>query len=323
MPARLSRYSYLVSLMPEQIIADLGLDLDLRSRSVASYTPVRRDGRAHRPAGRARRGPGHRASRSASSPAPTGSTTPGGRSTARSPTSRRWSPPRCSSRCAPPTRSARPVDGRTWDALVEQPLGRRRSRSGSRDDTVRGVVATDALIGTFADLNAASLLQNRCFLYHLIGNGTGEWRVPVGGMGAVTDALAVAAREAGATIVTGAGVSRHRVRRRPAPTVTWHDGAATHARGTATGCWPTWRPGCCGCCWARTPGDAARGLAAQDQLPARPAAAAEVRASTRQTRVRGHVPRRRGLQPAPAGLRRGGGRARCRPCSPASSTATR
>ena len=35
-----------------------------------------------------------------------------------------------------------------------------------------------------------SLVQNRCFLYHLIGNGTGEWRVPVGGMGAVTDALA-------------------------------------------------------------------------------------------------------------------------------------
>ena len=59
---------------------------------------------------------------------------------------------------------------------------------------MRGVVATDAVIGTFAGLLDGSLIQNRCFLYHLIGNGTGEWRVPVGGMGAVTDALAAAAR---------------------------------------------------------------------------------------------------------------------------------
>ena len=43
-PARLSRYSYLVSLLPEQLIADLGLDLRLASRSVASYTPTLRDG---------------------------------------------------------------------------------------------------------------------------------------------------------------------------------------------------------------------------------------------------------------------------------------
>ena len=47
------------------------------------------------------------------------------------------------------------------------------------------------MIGTFAGLHDESLIQNRCFLYHLIGNGTGEWRVPVGGMGAVTDALAM------------------------------------------------------------------------------------------------------------------------------------
>ena len=38
--ARLSRFSYLVSLLPEKIIADLGLDLELRSRAIRSYTPV-------------------------------------------------------------------------------------------------------------------------------------------------------------------------------------------------------------------------------------------------------------------------------------------
>ncbi len=45
MPAKLSRYSYLVSLMPQQIIDDLQLGLELRSRSTASYTPVERHGR--------------------------------------------------------------------------------------------------------------------------------------------------------------------------------------------------------------------------------------------------------------------------------------
>ena len=38
--ARLSRYSYLVSLMPPQIIDDLGLDIRLARRRYASYTPV-------------------------------------------------------------------------------------------------------------------------------------------------------------------------------------------------------------------------------------------------------------------------------------------
>ena len=37
--ARLSRYSYLVSLFPQKIICDLGLNLELRRRAVASCTP--------------------------------------------------------------------------------------------------------------------------------------------------------------------------------------------------------------------------------------------------------------------------------------------
>src|SRR3984957_734381 len=43
-PTRLSRYSYLVSLLPDAIVKDLDLDLRLASRATASYTPVRRDG---------------------------------------------------------------------------------------------------------------------------------------------------------------------------------------------------------------------------------------------------------------------------------------
>jgi phytoene dehydrogenase-like protein len=45
LPARLSRYSYLVSLMPESLMADLDLDVTLASRTTASYTPWVRDGR--------------------------------------------------------------------------------------------------------------------------------------------------------------------------------------------------------------------------------------------------------------------------------------
>src|SRR5690606_14697131 len=59
-PARLSRYSYLVSLMPTELMADLDLDVRLVSRPTASYTPYVRDGRAggllvERPEGEATR----------------------------------------------------------------------------------------------------------------------------------------------------------------------------------------------------------------------------------------------------------------------------
>src|SRR5437764_870057 len=42
--AWLSRYSYLVSLFPERIIRDLGLNLELRRRAIASFTPYVKDG---------------------------------------------------------------------------------------------------------------------------------------------------------------------------------------------------------------------------------------------------------------------------------------
>src|SRR5688572_15473091 len=42
--AWLSRYSYLVSLFPEKIIRELGLNLELRTRATASFTPYKRDG---------------------------------------------------------------------------------------------------------------------------------------------------------------------------------------------------------------------------------------------------------------------------------------
>ncbi|MEU4197181.1 NAD(P)/FAD-dependent oxidoreductase [Kribbella sp. NPDC026611] len=203
--ARLSRYSYLVSLLPDKIVADLGLGLDLRSRAVASYTPVRRGGRdlglmVERPEGAVTRDSFRALT--------------GGDKEYEAWTDFYGSVSSLAAAVAPtllePLQTAAAlrsqVGGALWDELVERPLGLAVEQRFS-DDTVRGVVATDAVIGTFAGLHDESLIQNRCFLYHLIGNGTGEWRVPVGGMGAVTDALAAAARRAGASLVTNASVT--------------------------------------------------------------------------------------------------------------------
>ena len=74
------------------------------------------------------------------------------------------------------------------------------------DDWVRGVVYTDALIGTFSPNSDQTLNANRCFLYHVIGGGTGEWNVPIGGMGAVSDELEKSALRYGAKLISNAEV---------------------------------------------------------------------------------------------------------------------
>jgi len=204
--ARLSRYSYLVSLLPRKIVRDLWLDFRVRGRTVSSYTPVERDGQ------------------------PTGLLVGGGERRTREAFARltgsdreyaSWQrfygmTGRVAQRVFPtlteplPTRDElrrRVDDEDAWRLLFEEPIGTAIEENFA-DDLVRGVVLTDALIGTFADAHDSSLRQNRCFLYHVIGGGTGAWDVPVGGMGALTDALAAAARNAGAVLVTGHEVVR-------------------------------------------------------------------------------------------------------------------
>ncbi len=237
-PARLSRYSYLVSLMPESLMADLDLDVTLASRTTASYTPWVRDGRhggllVERPEGDATR---------ASFAELTGGDAEydAWREFYAEVTDLAHAVAPTLMQPLPHERDLRDrVDPTIWRDVVTNPLGQ-AIESRFADDTVRGVVGTDALIGTFASLHDPSLIQNRCFLYHLIGNGTGEWRVPVGGMGAVTDALARSATAAGAEIVTGAGVSSIRTDGDGAE-VGWHDGMTTrtvHARRVLSGVAP-------------------------------------------------------------------------------------
>lgn len=201
--ARLSRYSYLVSLLPRRIIDDLGLDLRLVRRRYSSYTPDPADP-----------GRGLLVDHEDDAASVAAFVRVGAEDDARAWSAFYTDTARLAERLFPtlteplPTRAeARTLvgDDRVWNELIEQPLGRTIDGRFT-SDLVRGVVATDGLIGTFTDLDDPALDANRCFLYHVIGGGTGDWDVPVGGMGAVSGELARAAREAGAELVTGAEV---------------------------------------------------------------------------------------------------------------------
>ena len=215
MGARLSRYSYLVSLLPRRIIDDLGLQVTLRRRRYSSYTPVpgSADGLLI--------DNGDPAATAASFAAIGAAADAQGWSDFYDRTGRLaaaiWPT------LTEPLRTRAQIADLLGDTdlvrdFLDRPLGEVIERSVA-DDLVRGVMLTDGLISTFASAHQADLQQNICFLYHVIGGGTGDWDVPVGGMGAVSGALERAARAAGADLRTGCEVTRvdeHRV--------SWRDG---------------------------------------------------------------------------------------------------
>lgn len=202
--ANLSRYSYLVSLLPQRIIDDLGLELTLARRRYSSYTPVPDgDGGLLVDTGDARATAKSFAALGAEGDADAwGRFYDGTGRLARAlfPTLTEPLLTRSEARDAV-------GDDEVWNAIIERPIGETIEATFAHD-LVRGVVLTDALIGTFAPAHDPQLHANRCFLYHVIGGGTGDWDVPVGGMGAVSGELARAARLAGATILTDAEVTR-------------------------------------------------------------------------------------------------------------------
>jgi phytoene dehydrogenase-like protein len=236
-PARLSRYSYLVSLFPREIMNDLGLSIELRRRRYSSYTPV----------------PGsdtgllidvHDPAATKESFARIGATADYDKwvefysltealASAVFPQLRE------------PLLTAQELKARVraitgshdaWHHLIDTPIDHTISEWFS-SDVVKGVVLTDGLIGTFPD-GPGDDNVSRCFLYHVIGGGTGDWDVPVGGMGQVTSQLAKRAGEAGATLVANADVESID----PGGTVVWREGDDT-AQASAdliiAGCSPT------------------------------------------------------------------------------------
>ena len=196
--ARLSRYSYLVSLLPRRIVDDLGARVRLVRRRYSSYTPDPETG--------------GRTGLLIGPPSTFGAV--GAESDeagfdefyrrARGLTSRMW-PTLLRPLCTRAEARKHVGDDAAWHFMVDEPIGHAITDAVS-NDLVRGVMATDALIGTFARLDDPSLAQNICFLYHLLGGGTGDWDVPIGGMGAVSGALAAAATGYGAEIICDAEV---------------------------------------------------------------------------------------------------------------------
>jgi phytoene dehydrogenase-like protein len=203
--ARLSRYSYLVSLFPEKIIRELGLNLELRRRSAASFTPYARNGE-------------HDALLISNIDAETSRQSiidlTGSEheydqmqnfyDLARMFAEHVWDSmvePLVSKEEMAQRFDADDLSREAWRSLVEEPLGYAIERY-LQDDLVRGLVLSDGKVGIFTHPHDPSLLQNRCFLYHVIGNKHGEWKVPVGGMGAVARELENAAHKAGAELLT-------------------------------------------------------------------------------------------------------------------------
>jgi phytoene dehydrogenase-like protein len=199
--ARVSRYAYLVSLLPRRVVDDLGLRVRFVRRAVSSYTPDPRCGGA--------RGllvdPHDPEATRASFRAVTGDSAQFD-GWQRFHAMVRTVAQRAFPTLLEPLRSRAEMrrvvsDDGAWEALIETPLVA-TVRAALSDDLVRGVVLTDALIGTFAADDDPDLRQNRCFLYHTIGGGTGDWDVPIGGMGALSAALRDAAVAAGADVRT-------------------------------------------------------------------------------------------------------------------------
>ena len=192
--ANLSRYSYLIALLPDKIVSDLGLSFECISREVSSYTPYGEN-------------KGLYVSRiwDALTESSFNELDPSGKE------AKAWQAfyseiAEFAEKIAPTmlqplkTRSElkQQIDlDATWQYLIEEPIGKVITER-FHNDVVRGVVLTDALIGTFA--SAFDIQANICFLYHLIGNGTGEWKVPKGGMGALVNELVRVATESGVEI---------------------------------------------------------------------------------------------------------------------------
>lgn len=207
--AWLSRYSYLVSLLPEKIIRDLGLNLELRRRATASFTPYVKNGHQD---GLLLSNIDEERSRQSMFEL-TGNRNEHEQMKKFYNLSRVFAEQIWDTMLEPlfPKEEFRrrfdadDVSREAWRSLAEEPLGRAIERY-LQNDLVRGLVLTDGKIGIFTHPHDASLLQNRCFLYHLIGNRTGEWKVPVGGMGSVARELEKAARESGAELQTNVRV---------------------------------------------------------------------------------------------------------------------
>lgn len=205
--ALLSRYSYLVSLFPEKIIRDLELNFTTRRRSTASFTPWRDGTGKHR--GLVLSNVDEARSRDSMFELI-------GRHSGwnryqeflslQSTIAKLIWPSmlqRLRSRSSFESVLQTEEQKRAWRSFVERPLGE-VIEAYADHDALRGLLLTDGKIGVLTHAHDSSLLQNRCFLYHVIGNETGQWRVPVGGMKSLVDSLVERCRSLGVQLLSDA-----------------------------------------------------------------------------------------------------------------------
>ncbi len=205
--AYLSRYAYLVSLFPNKIIKDLRLSLQLRQRRTASFTPFERNNKA---TGLLLSNIQESVNQQQIEQLCAGDYAGYQRMIAAQQlfsekiwdsfleplqTKNDWEKQFCTHE-----------EKAAWQAIVEEPIGK-FIENHVQSDIFRGVLLTDAKIGAFTHAHDLSLLQNRTFLYHIVGNKTGEWRVPVGGMGAVVESLKNVAQKSGVQMLTSTPVT--------------------------------------------------------------------------------------------------------------------
>ena len=199
--AKLSRYSYLVSLLPKRIIEELGLDVETAPRRYGSFTPAP-DGKAGLLIDEM---DAEATARSFDSIGAGSDFVAWNTFYTKTETVAQRLFPTVLEPLKTESDVRQLLGSELWDEFFARPIGETIADS-FESDLVRGAVMTDALIGTFASNHDAELDANKCFLYHVIGNETGEWNIPVGGMGAVTTSMAARARELGAELKAGCQV---------------------------------------------------------------------------------------------------------------------
>jgi phytoene dehydrogenase-like protein len=103
------------------------------------------------------------------------------------------------------------------------------------NDLIKALFGFDAIVGNYASPYAAGSAY--VMLHHAFGEVNGKkgvWGHAIGGMGAITQAMAKAARQAGVEIRLDAGVREVIVERGSAVGVTLDNGDTTHARYVAS-----------------------------------------------------------------------------------------
>ncbi len=98
-----------------------------------------------------------------------------------------------------------PVEKKAWQSFVDCALGECIERF-FKDDLVKGLVFTDAKIGVLTRGYDLNFVQNKTFIYHIIGGGNGKWLVPVGGTKALVGELGAAVEKLGVDALLNAKV---------------------------------------------------------------------------------------------------------------------